>query len=118
EVEEAIRVVHARNKQTIAGDLRAELPAVYREMAFIRQSDAPVPSKSNFREYPLVRFIVEIKTLIQSDFNATRTRRFKLETAVIENTKNSRKSVFIPHDLQKGFGEGTYFQAILLLAGT
>src|SRR6266568_5161864 len=26
EVEEAIRVVHARNKQTIAGDLRAELP--------------------------------------------------------------------------------------------
>jgi hypothetical protein len=116
EVEEAIRVCIARRGGSLAGDLRAELPAVYRELGFIKHGKEGGGGRRS-APYPLVRFIVEIKSLVQSEFNATRSRRFRLETAVIENTKNPRKSVFIASDLTKGFGEGTYFQAILLTAG-
>ena len=117
EVEEAIRVCIARRGSSLAGELRAELPAVFRELGFIKHGDSGAGGKRP-APYSLVRFIVEIKTLVQSEFNTTRPRRFRLETAVIENTKNPRKSVFIPSDLSKGYGEGTYFQAIILTAGS
>jgi hypothetical protein len=84
-------------------------------MVFLRQGRSRPASKASFVDYPLPRFVVELKTLVQSDYNARAERRLKLETAVIENTKNPRKSVFIPNDLSCGFGEGTYFQAIVLL---
>lgn len=116
EFEEAIRVCVTRRNGSTVGELRAELPAVYRELRFIRQDD----ERSGGRRpdyYPIARFIVELKTLVQSELNASRQRRFRLETAVIENTKNPKKSVFIPNDLSKGYSEGTYFQAIILTAG-
>ena len=116
ELEEAIRVCIARRGGSLSGELRAELPAVYRELGFMKHGGEATGGKRS-TPYPLVRFIVEIKTLIQSEFNAARPRRFRLETAVIENTKNPRKSVFIASDLAKGYGEGTYFQAIILNAG-
>ena len=67
--------------------------------------------------YPVARFVVELKSLVSSEFNLGRSRRFKLETAVIENTRNPKKSIFIPNQLDHGYGEGTFFQAIVLLAG-
>ncbi len=117
DAEEAIRVCVARRGGSLVGELRAELPAVYRELRFIRQGDEESGSKRS-QPYSIARFIVEIKTLVQSEFNTSRTRRLRLETAVIENTKNPKKSVFIPNDLKKGHGEGTYFQAIILTGGT
>jgi seryl-tRNA synthetase len=82
-------------------------------LRFIKHGDENLGGK-RVAPYSIPRFVVETKTLVQSDLNSSRARRFRLETAVIENTKNPKKSVFIPNDLQKGYGEGTYFQAIIL----
>lgn len=116
QVEEAMRVAVARQqkKPGTAGrhELRVELPAAYREMCFIRQTPGKDAAKA---EYSISRFVVELKTLVQSDDNTRGDRRFRLETAVLENTKDPRKSVFFPNDLAVGFGEGTYYQAILLV---
>lgn len=117
ELEEGVRVCVARRCGALTGELRAELPALYREMVWIRQGDGQKAGEWGGL-YSLVRFVVEVKTLVQSDYNASRSRRFRMETAVIENTKNPKKSVFVPSDFAKGFGEGTYFQAIVLTAGT
>jgi len=117
EIEEAIRVTIARKRTpSFVGDFRGELPAVYREMCWIRSGARKGREKGDL--YPLPRFVVEVKSLVSSKFNLERTRRFKLETAVIENTGNPRKSIFFPINLQQGWGEGTFFQAIVLLAGT
>ena len=117
ELEEAIRVTMARKRNpSFVGELRAELPAIYREMCWIRSGARKGREKTDV--YPLARFVVEVKSLISSEFNLERARRFKLETAVIENTGNSKKSIFFPTNLQQGWGEGTFFQAIVLLAGT
>ena len=114
--EEAIRVFLIRNKKPTDGrELRCPLPELHREMALLRQDRNRIATAKSFREYPLVRFVVELKTLVQSEQNLTAAKRFRLETAVIENTKNAKKSVFIPSDLQRGFGEGTYFQALVLV---
>lgn len=115
ELEEAVRVAAVRERRP-AGveDLRAELPAVHREMCFLRQIKTRPLTKATVLEYPITRFVVEIKTLVQSDQNMSADRRFRLETAVIENTRNAKKSVYVPADLAKGYGEGTYFQAIVL----
>lgn len=111
---EAIRVCMARQrKRTNQPELRAELPAVYREMAFIRQGVNKTPTKKTFKDFPLACFVVEVATLIQSDFNAKADRHFRLEPAVIENAGNPKKSVFFPKDLSQGYGEGTYYQAIV-----
>ena len=114
EMEEAIRVALARQKLPPAfGDLRAELPAVYREMASIRQYGNRTGRVSTGEDYPLGRFVVELKGLVGSDFNTSQTRRFKLEPAVIENTRNPKKSIYLPQRLDDGGGEGTYYQAIV-----
>lgn len=118
EFEEGVRVCVARRGGSMAGELRAELPALYHEMVWIRQGGGHLRAHGRTAAYPMARFVVEVKTLVQSDYNASRSRRFRMETAVIENTKNPKKSVFVPSDLTKGFGEGTYFQAIVLTAGT
>jgi hypothetical protein len=115
QLEEAIRVVLARHKRLLVSDeLRAELPAVYRELLFMRQGWSNIVSKRKLTEYSLTRFVVEVKTLIQSEQNLSGSRRFRLEPAVIENTRNFNKAIFIPSDLSHGFGEGMYFQAIIL----
>jgi hypothetical protein len=118
EVEEALRVVLARQKKSLAADeWRGELPAVYRELFYIRQGRFSVTARKSLKEYPLARFMVEVKTLVQSDESLAAARRFRLEPAVIENTKNPNKSVFFPNDLSQGFGEGMYFQALIMFAG-
>lgn len=115
DLEEAVFVAIARErKSNKLPELRAELPTVYREMTFIRQVGKKPLSKRSFRDYPLARFVVEVASVIRSDENVSADRSFRLETAVLENTGNQRKSVFIPKDLKKGYGEGMYYQAILL----
>lgn len=114
--DEAIRVSLARSrKPTVARELRCPLPDLYREMTLLRQDRTRPITNSTFRDYPNARFVVEVKTLVQSEENLAGARRFRLETAVIENTKNSKKSVFIPTDLERGFSEGTYYQALILV---
>lgn len=115
ELDEAVMVTLAREKRsTRLPELRAELPEVYREMGFIRQTGKKPLTKQTVEEYPLARFVVEVATVIRSDENLAADRSFRLETAVIENTRNRRKSVFIPKDLRKGYGEGMYYQALIL----
>jgi hypothetical protein len=115
ELEEAIVITLVRKRtSTRTTELRAELPAVHRELTFIRQGSKKVVSKEGFRDYPLARFVVEIARLIRSDDNIKADKTFRLETAVIENAGNRRQSVFIPKDLAKGFGEGMFYQAVVL----
>lgn len=113
DLNEAIRVALARQGKIPKSDWRAELPSIYRELAFIRQSQTK-RRKSSQADYSQCRFVVEIKQFIQSDDNMRADEQYQLETAVLENTKNPKKSVYIPRDLSRAFGEGTYYQAILL----
>ena len=116
DLDEAIRVARTRNRKlTEARELRCPLPELHREMTLLRQDRSRAVTSKAFRDYPLARFVVELKTLIQSEQNINSSQRFRLEPAVIENTKNPKKSVFVPKDIYKGFGEGTYFQAIVLV---
>lgn len=117
ELQEAMRVAAARRDGGTASraDLRTELPAAYREMALIRQNWKPTTKRTiSSITYPLQRFVVEVKRLIQSEENLGAPHKLALEPAVIEHTKNPKKSVFIPRDVERGYGEGTYYQAIVL----
>ncbi|MBM4092902.1 MAG: hypothetical protein FJ276_26365 [Planctomycetes bacterium] len=119
ELEEAILISLVRKRaSTRAAELRAELPAVHRELTFIRQGSKKAVSKEGFRDYPMARFVVEIARFIRSDDNIKADRSFRLETAVIENAGNRRQSVFIPKELVTGFGEGMYYQAVVLRQST
>jgi hypothetical protein len=113
QLEEAMRVAQARLKKSSAArpEMRVELPAVFREMSFIRQGTREGRSATT---YTLPRFVVELRSLVQSDENVRGERRFRLETAVLENTKDSRKSIFLPNDPAVGYGEGVFYQAIIL----
>lgn len=115
EFEEAILVVLVREKKsTRLAELRASLPAVFRELTFLRQFGKQSAAQGSRREYTLARFAVEVASLVRSEVNLSSDKPFRLETAVIENTGNPRKSVFIPKDMAKGYGEGMYYQAIVL----
>ena len=115
-LEQAVRVAVVRTGQNPThGELRAELPAVYREMVYLQQLPSRPPTKASFRDYPLPRFVVELKEFLQSDANLASRKRIRLETAVIDNTRNRKKSVFVPNDVRKGYGEGMYFQALVML---
>ena len=111
--EEAMRVALARKNKPTRGDLRVELPQVFREMELIRQSKKSLRS-TKAHGYSLPNFVVEISRLLRSKENLESKNPFRPETAVLENTKDNRRSIFIPHDLSCGFGEGTYFQAVTL----
>lgn len=116
EIHEAIRVAVARREtRTPVTELRVELPASFREMCFIRNTTGSNSAKRGAAdEYSLARFIIELKQFIQSDDNLKSTQQCRLEPAVIENTKNPKKSIFVPRDVACGFGEGTYYQAIIM----
>lgn len=116
DIHEAIRVAVARREtRTPVAELRVELPAAFREMSFIRNTSGSNSSKrTGTEEYSLARFIVELKQFIQSDDNLKSSHQCRLEPAVIENTKNPKKSIFVPRDVACGFGEGTYYQAIIM----
>jgi hypothetical protein len=111
-LEEALRVALARQRKSPKTELRVDLPVAYREMCFVHAARARPGRRPP--EYPLPRFVVELKQMIQSDQNLKSGSQFRLETAVLENTKNPRKSIFIPKDLAAGYGEGTYYQAVVL----
>jgi hypothetical protein len=115
EIHEAMRVAVARREvRQPMTELRVELPVAFREMGFIRQGPSGSSrKKSAGAEYSLPRFVIELKQFLQSDQNLHSDQQFRLEPAVIENTKNPKKSVFIPRDVSCGFGEGSYYQAIL-----
>jgi hypothetical protein len=114
--DEAIRVALSRSRKPTEGrELRCSLPDLHREITILRQDRSRAITSKSFRDYPLVRFIVELKALVQSNQNMSASKRFRLETAVIENTRNAKKSVFIPTDLQRGYAGGTYFQALVLV---
>ena len=96
------------------GRIRSDLPSVYNEMALIRPAVKRTGSAKTDSGYPIPRFVVELVSLIGSELNE-RLPRFRLETAVLENTRNTKKAIFIPNDLKMGHGEGTYYQAIILM---
>jgi hypothetical protein len=116
ELHEAVRVAVARREaRPPVSELRVELPVAFREMAYIRQGvGGSTKRKPTGAEYSLPRFVIELKQFLQSDQNLHADEQFRLESAVIENTKNPKKSVFIPREVSCGFGEGSYYQAILL----
>jgi len=112
QLQEAMRVALARQNKSPRAELRVELPVVFHEMVLIRQFG--IARRVSSPEYSPAHFVIELKQLIQSDENVRASRPFRLEPAVIENTKNPKKSIFIPQDLNRGYGEGTYYQAIVL----
>jgi hypothetical protein len=113
---EAAKVAVVRQTGRLpAGQLRAELPRVYTEMAAIRRAAGRGKSTKSALDYPVARFVVELVTLIQSDLN-TKSPRFRLEAAVLENTKDPRKAIFLPNDVRVGYGEGTYYQALPMVS--
>lgn len=114
--EEAVKVATVRREGRLPeGSIRAELPRVYAEMAMIRDGGRSGRQLKPASAYSLARFVAELVTLIRSDVNE-KLQRFRLETAVLENAGNARKSVFVPHDLMAGYGEGCYYQALVLMS--
>ena len=105
-LDEALRVAAARSGKPSLG--RAELPGVFQELR------AMALMETRPRQYTLPQFVVALKAFVQSDANLQASRRYRLETAVLENAKDKAKSVFIPADTAAGYGEGTYFQAIVV----
>jgi len=113
--EEAIKVAAIRQEGRLPeGTIRVDLPSVYDEMALIRLGLKRASSGKAGSGYPVARFVVELVSLVRSGLNE-RSQRFRLETAVLENTRNAKKAIFIPNDLTVGHGEGTYHQAIILM---
>jgi len=113
--EVAVRVCVARGGLVKHGTLRAELPQLLEEMVVIRGR-----SKSGGKlVYGRPRFVVELATLVKSNENIEGKlgKEFRLETAVIDNSRNDAKSVFVPDRLQSGSGEGKYYQAINMIHG-
>lgn len=108
--EEAMRVALARKNKQARGELRVELPQLFRELIFVQQLAGGAAAAA----YTMPRFVTELFHLVKSEDNLNTSRPFRLETAVLENTKDSRRSVFIPKNLNRSFDEGTYFQAIIL----
>lgn len=113
DLNEAMRVALARQGKVLKTEGRVELPLIFRELTFIRMSQTK-RRKSAQPGYSLCRFVIELKEFIQSTVNMRADEQYRLETAVLENTKNPKKSVFIPRDISRSFGEGTYYQTILL----
>jgi hypothetical protein len=113
-LDEAVRVSMARKSKPAKGSIRIELPTMFREIKFIKEQGT---SSKLSEEFSLPRFVVEIATLLKSDENLNSTCSYSLETAVLENTNDPRKSVFIPKDLYSGHGDGTYYQALIQCLG-
>lgn len=114
EIETAVRVCLARKGHVKRGQMRAELPQVYRELQFARHDMKGITKIE--RQFLRSRFVVELCSVAKSDdnLNGTWEKRFRLETAVIENSKKESKSVFVPDNIKLGAGEGKYYQAIIV----
>jgi hypothetical protein len=111
--DEAMSVSLVRERKSAQGDQkRVPLPALFREMQLLLQYRTKPGSTDMSHEYPLPRFIVELRALVTSEWNANSVRRFDLEPAVIENAGNWAKAVFIPESIGAGYGEGKWWQAL------
>jgi hypothetical protein len=106
EFETAIKSSVGKSTGVLAGNLRAELPLLLKELQAVKG-----------HAYSRPCFVIDTSVLIKSEENIDGLlgREFRLETAVIDNSMNDRKSVFIPDRLEKGWGEGKYYQAINLI---
>lgn len=113
--EVAVRVCVARAGLVKHGALRAELPQLLEEMEVIRGRSKGIGKLA----YGRPRFVVELATLVKSNENIEGKlgKEFRLETAVIDNSRNDSKSVFVPDRLHSGSGEGKYYQAINMIHG-
>ena len=111
--DEAMSVSLARSGKPVQGEQkRVALPVLFREMQLVVQDRAKPLTAETVQEYTMPRFVVDLRTLATSEWNATASRRFELEPAVIENSGNTAKSVFIPDAIDAGYGEGKWWQAL------
>jgi hypothetical protein len=111
--DEAMSVSLARSGKPVNVDQkRVALPALFREMQFVVQDRAKLLTKETVQEYTMPRFVVDLRNLVTSEWNAAASRRFELEPAVIENSGNTSKAVFIPDAADAGYGEGKWWQAL------
>jgi len=111
---QAVKVACVRQDGKLpGGSVRVELPRAYYEMILIRQGGGTRALSRVVKAYSIARFIVELVTLIRSETNG-QSEQFRLETAVLENARNMKKAFFVPNDLTVGYGEGTYYQALIL----
>ena len=101
DLNEAMRVALARQGKAPKSEWRVELPLVLNELKIIRQPQTK-RRKSPQAEYSPCRFVVELKEFMQSVDNMRAEQPYRLETAVLENTKNPKKSIFIPRDISRG----------------
>lgn len=111
--DEAMSVSLARGGKPVHGDpKRVALPALFREMQLVVQDRAKPLTAETVQEYTMPRFVVDLRTLVTSEWNASASRRYDLEPAVIENSGNTAKAVFIPDAVDAGYGEGKWWQAL------
>jgi hypothetical protein len=111
--DEAMSVSLARGGKPVQGEQkRVALPALFREMQFVVQDRAKPLTAATVQEYTVPRFVVDLRALVTSEWNASSSRRFDLEPAVIENAGNTAKAVFIPEAVDAGYGEGKWWQAL------
>lgn len=111
--DEAMLVSLARGGKPMQGDQkRVALPVLFREMQFVVQDRAKPLTAETVQEYTMPQFVVNLHTLVASEWNVNSSRRFDLEPAVIENAGNIAKAVFIPDAIDAGYGEGKWWQAL------
>jgi len=78
------------------------IPDLYNEAAKLN---------GGYKNYSVRQFVADLKSVTQSDENM-QSKSFSPEPAVIETTKNIKKSFFIPRDIHNPMGEGSYYQAL------
>jgi hypothetical protein len=111
--DEAMLVSLARGGKPMQGDQkRVALPVLFREMQFVVQDRAKPLTAETVQEYTMPQFVVNLHTLVASEWNVNSSRRFDLEPAVIENAGNIATAVFIPDAIDAGYGEGKWWQAL------
>ena len=111
--DEAMLVSLARGGKPMQGDQkRVALPVLFREMQLVVQDRAKPLTAETVQEYTMPQFVVDLRTLVTSEWNTNSKRRFDLEPAVIENAGNIAKAVFLPEAVDAGYGEGKWWQAL------
>jgi len=84
-----------------ANGRRVTLPALYSVLA----------NSKGVKNYPVRQFVSDLITVCRSSANLN-TATLKVEPAVIEASKNPKKSIFFPHNVNLPLGEGSYYQAV------
>lgn len=112
---DAMKIALARaDKRAVTLELRADLPSIFKAMELVRNDQILRGRGEKKHPYTIARFVVELKRLVQSDLNINGSQRFIPQPAVIENSRDPKKSIFVPNEIEIGFGEGMYIQALSL----